>query len=246
MTVYMYDGINSLAPGIAREFPNATRVAGYDNGRYAWTQADWNLFPHADHIHISVTADANTGDVLDVETGDATPDQTHGWISMRKSAGLFRPTIYCSLDTVQAVRNGTLEYLLGKDYDIWVAMYDGSTQNVYAGISAKQYAALTDYDLSVVYDTNWPYRKAPTSTPPPPPTSAWPANVVLVWGNQGEAVRALQQALADTGIYGVRGIAVDGMFGGQTLTSLRNFQSAKGLAVDGIAGPATRAALGFK
>lgn len=84
------------------------------------------------------------GDVLDVETGDATPDQTHGWISMRKSAGLYRPTIYCSLDTVQAVRNGTLEYLLGKDYDIWVAMYDGSTQNVYAGVSAKQYAALTD------------------------------------------------------------------------------------------------------
>ena len=69
MTVYMYDGINSLAPGIAREFPNATRVAGYDNGRYAWTQADWDLFPHADHIHISVTADANLGDVLDVETG---------------------------------------------------------------------------------------------------------------------------------------------------------------------------------
>ena len=244
MTVYMYDGINSLAPGIAREFPDATKIAGYDNGRYAWTLADWNLFPHADHIHISVTASANMGDVLDVETGDATPDQTHGWISMRKSAGLFRPTIYCSLDTAQAVRDGTREYILGKDYDMWVARYDGSTQNVYTGASAKQYAALNDYDLSVVYDTKWPYRKAPSSTSPPP--AAWPANVVLVYGNQGEAVRALQQALYDTGIYGVRGIAIDGMFGGQTLTSVRNFQSAKHLAVDGIAGPETRTALGFK
>jgi hypothetical protein len=197
----------------------------------------------ADHIHISVTASANTGDVLDVEIGDATPDQTHGWISMRKSAGLLRPTIYCSLDTVQAVRNGTREYILGKDYDIWVARYDGTTLNVYTGTVAKQYAVLTDYDLSVVYDTRWPYRKAPTS---PQPASGWPANVVLVYANQGEAVRALQQALHDTGIYGVRGIAVDGAFGGQTLTAVRNFQTAKGLAVDGVAGPATRTALGFK
>lgn len=242
MTVYMYDGINSLAAGIAREFPNATKVAGYDNGSYAWTQAEWNLFPHADKIHISVTANANTGDVLDVEVGDAIPDQTHGWISMRKSAGLFRPTIYCSLDTVEAVRNGTREYILDKDYDIWVARYDGSPLNVYTGTVAKQYAALTDYDVSVVYDTNWPYRKAPASQP----ASGWPANVVLVYGNQGEAARALQQAMTDTGIYGVRGIAVDGIFGGQTLTAVRNFQSAKGLAVDGIAGPATRTALGFK
>ena len=150
MTVYMYDGINSLAPGIAREFPDATKIAGYDNGRYAWTQADWNLFPHADHIHISVTASANMGDVLDVETGDATPDQTHGWISMRKSAGLFRPTIYCSLDTAQAVRDGTREYILGKDYDMWVARYDGSTQNVYTGrsLSSMQRLTTTTYQSS--------------------------------------------------------------------------------------------------
>jgi hypothetical protein len=242
MTVYMYDGINSLAAGIAREFPNATKVAGYENGVYAWTQAEWNLFPHADKVRISVTASANTGDVLDVEAGDAIPDQTHGWISMRKSAGLFRPTIYCSLDTVQAVRDGTREYILGKDYDIWVARYDGSPLNVYTGTAAKQYAALTDYDVSVVYDTSWPYRKAAAAQP----ASGWPANVVLVYGNQGEAVRALQQAMTDTGIYGVRGIGVDGIFGGQTLTAVRNFQSAKGLAVDGIAGPATRTALGFK
>ena len=177
MTVYMYDGINSLAPGIAREFPDATRVAGYDNGRYAWTQADWNLFPHADQIHISVTASANTGDVLGRRDrrcdsrSDARVD-----LDAEVSRTVPPNDLLLALDTVQAVRNGTQEYLLGKDYDIWVAMYDGSTQNVYAGVSAKQYAALTDYDLSVVYDTNWPYRKAPTSTPPP--TYAWPANVV--------------------------------------------------------------------
>ena len=234
MTVYMYDGINSLAPGIAEisgTRPRSRvrqRPLRLDAGRLEPVSA-------RRHFHISVTADANMGDVLDVEVGDATPDQAHGWISMRKSSGLFRPTIYCSLDTVQAVRDGTREYVLGKDYDIWVARYDGSPLNVYTGTAAKQYAALTDYDVSVVYDTSWPYRKAPAAQP----ASGWPANVVLVYGNQGEAVRALQQAMTDTGIYGVRGIAVDGIFGGQTLTAVRNFQSAKGLAVDGIAGPAT-------
>jgi peptidoglycan hydrolase-like protein with peptidoglycan-binding domain len=44
----------------------------------------------------------------------------------------------------------------------------------------------------------------------------------------------------------VRGITVDGIFAGQTLTAVRNFQAARGLAVDGIAGNATRAALGIR
>jgi hypothetical protein len=83
----------------------------------------------------------------------------------------------------------------------------------------------------------------PKPPPPPHPGPAWPAGTVLREGDSGAAVRALQTALCDSGIRGVRGITVDSVFGAQTLTSLRNFQAAKGLTVDGIAGPATRAAL---
>lgn len=82
--------------------------------------------------------------------------------------------------------------------------------------------------------------------PPPPATinwSMWPSTLTLSFGDTGNAVKVLQTACANSGIYGVRGIAVDGDFGPQTLTAVKNFQSAEGLTIDGIAGPATRSAL---
>jgi hypothetical protein len=166
----MYDGINVLAAGIAQEFPKAAMVAGYINGPFAWSQADWNLFPDADHVTISITAGANAGDVLDVESGDATPDQTAGWIAMRKAAGLYRPTIYCSLDVIPAVRVGTGSYVLDKDYDIWVANYTGVPHQE-PGCAATQYESTANYDVSIVYDTAWPHRKAPSPPVPTGPTS---------------------------------------------------------------------------
>jgi hypothetical protein len=73
--------------------------------------------------------------------------------------------------------------------------------------------------------------------------SMWPTNVTLKEGDKGDAVKVLQTACANSGMEGVRGIDVDGDFGSQTLTAVRNFQSAMGLLVDGIAGPQTRNAL---
>lgn len=169
MSEDMYDGISVLAAGIARQFPYAPKVAGYINGRYAWSQAQWNLFPHTDHVHITVRPTANAGDVLDVEIGDATPEQTHGWIAMRNAAGLFRPTIYCNYSTVPAVRRSTGNFILGVDYDIWVAKYDGFSTappmvgpgNLSARFAAKQWESTAEWDKSAVYDTSWPHRKHP-------------------------------------------------------------------------------------
>jgi hypothetical protein len=173
--ILMYDGINSLAAGIARQFPGAAKVAGYVNGTYAWSQAQWSLFPHADHVTISVTAAANAGDVLDVETGDARPDQAAGWIAMRMAAGLYRPTIYCSRSVIPAVRQGTGSFVLGKDYDIWVAEYTGSPHLVAApglpaaNCAATQYESTANWDASAVYDTAWPHRKPPAAPGLPAP-----------------------------------------------------------------------------
>lgn len=169
----MYDGINALAAGIARSFPDAVMVAGYVNGTYAWTQAEWDLFPRAQHVGISVTASASEGVVLDVENGDATPGQAEAWIRERKAAGVYRPTVYCSLATVPAVRAGTGAYVLGKDYDIWVADYDGSAAappvpgTPPASFAAKQYENTAAYDVSAVYDDGWPHL-----TPPVPALAA--------------------------------------------------------------------------
>lgn len=239
----MYDGINVDAAAIAKLNPQM--VAGYVNGpRSVWSAAEWNLFPHSVRVQITVTASANAGDVLDVEAGDAVPGQTEGWIRMRKAAGLYRPTIYCSLSAVPAVRTGTGPYILGKDYDLWVADYDDSLKSVYPLAAAKQYRNAAEWDVSVVYDDGWPHRTSGNALPPPPAIPAWPAGVILREGSTGGAVRVLQAALRNSGIRGVRGITVDGVFGPQTLTAVRNLQAAKHLTVDGIAGPATRRALG--
>lgn len=184
MAVMMYDGINSDARAIAGAFPNAPYVAGYLNGTYAWSQADWDLFPKAKHIGITTTASANIGDVLDVETGDATPAQAEAWISGRKMAGYFRPTIYCNLSTVPAVRAGTGKWKLGVDYDLWVAVYDDSQASPYAGSIAKQYASGQNWDLNVVYDVNWPYRVEPKPTPAMPTgfsQTAYPDHTNFGW-----------------------------------------------------------------
>lgn len=159
----LYDGINADAATIARDFPNAAMVAGYLTGQYAWTAAEWALFPRAQHVTIATTASANAGDVLDVETGDATPQQTEGWIAMRKQAGLFRPSVYCSLAIVPAVRLGTGKWVLGRDYDLWVADWDGTTLPVYPLAVAKQYASAASYDVSVVFDDGWPHRAIPAA-----------------------------------------------------------------------------------
>ena len=176
---FMPDGINSLAAGIARQFPDAALVAGYIDGDYAWPQEAWDLFPHAVQVKISVNASLKQGDVLDVEPWDATAGQAAAWIEARKAAGLYRPTIYCSRDTIPSVRAATGSYVLGTDYDIWVADYTGSAHEVIApgpgaevACAATQYESTSAWDASVVYDPGWPHRDAP-----PPPLLPAPASM---------------------------------------------------------------------
>lgn len=57
----------------------------------------------------------------------------------------------------------------------------------------------------------------------------------------GDDVRALQQALVATGANPV----VDGTFGPDTDTAVRQFQQQKAVAADGIVGATTRSALGL-
>src|ERR1700751_493260 len=167
----MYDGINSDASTIAQKFPNAAMVAGYINGNFAWTQAEWNLFPRANHVTISVTASADAGAGLDAAAGDATPAQTAGWIARRKASGYYRPSIYCSRSVIPAVRQGTGSYILGRDYDIWAAYWTGSPHQG-APPAATRYETPTTSAGPPLRAPAWPPRPAPGRTPP-----AEPANV---------------------------------------------------------------------
>lgn len=189
----MYDGTAALAAGIHRDFPDAAMVAGYISGLYAWSPGNWALFPHAEHVTIATSASVNDGDVLDVEAGDATPDQTEGWIAMRKAAGLYRPTIYCNLATVPAVRVGTGKYILGTDWDLWVADWDGTTAIPYAHAAAKQERSTAGYDVSVVYDASWPHRTPPEPPKPPAPKPEPSALKVKMEGLLAEMMVAVSE-----------------------------------------------------
>ena len=162
---FMYDGINSDASPIHVDFPQATKVAGYGNGTYEWVEGQWLLFPNAQHVVISVRAFHNYGDVLDVEFGDAAPNDTEAWIQMRKQAGLLMPSIYCNRSTLPAVRAGTGRYVAGVDYDIWCADWTGTAHQVLSDVggrpylcAATQFANHPVYDITAVYKKPWPQR----------------------------------------------------------------------------------------
>ena len=101
----------------------------------------------------------------------------------------------------------------------------------------------TRYTIEQLAPTGW----HPSKVTSPPSTdltwAMWPPTVILKLNMKGVDVGVLQTALRNSGLVGVRGIAVDHAFGTQTQTAVRNFQELKGLQIDGIAGPRTRAAL---
>ncbi|MBD0385746.1 MAG: peptidoglycan-binding protein, partial [Nostoc sp. C3-bin3] len=62
-------------------------------------------------------------------------------------------------------------------------------------------------------------------------------SVILTRGSRGQLVRNVQTALGN--------LRVDGVYGPETVSQVRNFQASRGLLVDGVVGPQTRSALGI-
>lgn len=143
---------------------DAAMVAGYINGRWAWSPADWARFPAAVKVRIATSASGPDGHVLDVETGAAAAAEAPEWVTMRRQAGLATPTVYCNLSTWPAVRAafraaGVAEPLY------WIAHYTG-TPDIPAGAIACQYINEPDgdhFDLSAVAD-HWPGVDPPEDT----------------------------------------------------------------------------------
>ena len=132
---------------------NAQGVAGYVDGRYAWTAADWARFPHAVKVRIAVFSSTNDGHVLDVEPGCSTPASAPGWVQRRRKAGVD-PTVYCSLSAWPTVRAAFHNAGVAEPH-WWVAAYPGNGPNLYPGSIAHQYANPGPVDISVVADI-WP------------------------------------------------------------------------------------------
>lgn len=152
MTRTMYDAVTPSAIPT-----DATLVAGYVDGAYAWSNADWARFPQSVKVRIAVFPHTNDGHVLDVEQGDATPAQAPGWVAMRRAAGVD-PTIYCSESAWSSVIAAFDAAGIAHPH-WWVAAYPGGGAVIPAGAVAHQYAdppgSGGNFDISVVADY-WP------------------------------------------------------------------------------------------
>lgn len=163
---------------------NAQWVAGYVDGLYKWSDADWARFPSATKVRIAVFPTTNDGNVLDVENGDATPAQAPSWVKMRRAAGID-PVVYCNRYTWPKVHQAFVDQGVEQP-DYWIADWTGS-MHVPAGAVACQYGAYGLYDVSEVL-ASWP--GAVTVSQPDP------MNIVHQAKDQLTKVQATLQAMS--------------------------------------------------
>lgn len=125
--------------------------AGYDDGH--WPDADslQQRFPNKRILRVTVNPQDIVGDVLDVEQGDARPEDLPGWLVRRRAISpgqLFWG--YCSLSLWQACRD-QLRLASVREPLWWIAHYDNDP-TIPVGAQAKQYQSTGDYDISSVLD----------------------------------------------------------------------------------------------
>jgi len=157
MTTYlMYDSVwPEGIPG------RAWAVAGYADGHYNWTVAQWERFLNSWRLPITVLGGHTGARIVDCERGDLTPGGAAQWCAIEARDYQRRPTVYCNRSTypllVRAL--GVFGMMFGRDASLWLAAPDGvATLSVpgdptdYAGLVAKQYGEGPGaaYDLSVV------------------------------------------------------------------------------------------------
>ena len=166
MTRLMYDSTDASAiPADAR------MVAGYVDGLYRWSIADWARFPNAVKAHIAVNPATNDGDVLDIEPGNWDAVASVDWVIQRRADGLEQPTVYCGSWAPGYNWQDVLDAHAARGVPaplIWYANY-ATGPTIPDGCIGHQYADVGPYDLSVVADF-WPGLDVAPPAPQPPTT----------------------------------------------------------------------------
>ncbi len=129
---------------------DAEMVAGYIDGHEGvWTPEQWAYFPNAVKIRIATRADTDDGDALDVEGGDATPEQAPGWVAMRRRSTGRDKSVYMNESTWQSVKDAFAR-ANEPEPQWWVAAVPGIGEAVYPGSIAHQFDSPGPFDRSYV------------------------------------------------------------------------------------------------
>jgi hypothetical protein len=143
-----------IVPQLMRDSTNASLipvstpiVAGYIDGDYAWTEEDWNRFPDAEKILITVNGDLRAN-VCDVENGAMTFSDFTFWVRSKQDQGMDGATGYWSRDRNPAP--------LGVAYYWWCADWTNQPHRV-PGAAAVQWQNMPEqeYDNGTAYDQVW-------------------------------------------------------------------------------------------
>lgn len=156
MTVrVMYDAVD------AADVPSSgfDLLAGYTNGLYQSYPTLKTRFPHALVVRIDVLNHPGAGQVLDIEQGDARPDEAPDWFDKSLKAGVHRPTLYYSSSAHHEVKAA----MGSRHYDAWIASYGVShcpiasdaTCNVVAWQKIDHGPNGENIDISDVFDDSW-------------------------------------------------------------------------------------------
>lgn len=130
---------------------DAQAIAGYVDGRYAWSQLDFDSFPQA-LIKRHITVGYFAGDTLDVERYDASPSFAGIWCRNRLSAGIINPWVYSDRNDQKACEDFMWNEDISLDQaSMWIATLDGTqtVQRYRYPIVAVQFADLGPVDESV-------------------------------------------------------------------------------------------------
>jgi peptidoglycan hydrolase-like protein with peptidoglycan-binding domain len=195
-------------------------VAGYIDGAYRWSDADWRRHALSVHVGIAVFASTHGGQVLDVERGNATPSQVPAWAISRRLDGVV-PTVYASVSRVAEIRYACANAGVPMPL-LWTARWDGIAV-IPPGSVAHQYLNGPDFDSSIV-SNHWPGVDGPRPYP----------GALILQGATGELVVEIQRVVS---------ASPDGIFGPITRARVQAWQSAHGLVADGVVGPLTWASL---
>lgn len=235
--------------------------AGYIDGRFATAAELAKRFPKAELVLLTVTGEttgahgARVAPGADAEPGDLTAEQAVEWVLSSTAIG-ERPVIYASVgeapgygmtDVLRIMRAEGIER---QEVRLWSAHYGhgphicgpDSCEQIGVKMDGTQYtnAAMMPngalVDMSILLDDffDQPLPEPPNSTETEKILRELP---VVRQGDTGEAVKTVQGLC--NARWADRTLAIDGVFGPQTMIVVKTLQGRAKIANDGVVGPQT-------
>ncbi len=169
-------------------------VAGYTDGLYAWSAADWVRHRASKTVRICAVTIDMTAQVADIENGALTAAQGAEFLVQKKARGQIGALYFSRSRYGEVAAAAAARGLSSSDWTVWAAEWNG-IPHIVPGTYATQYADPAygsggHYDVSLVAD-NWPgidSPPAPAPAPyvPEPGLASWPDPTHLqFWTRKG-------------------------------------------------------------